>query len=241
MKKRALDYTIALCLSMVMSTSAAWAQPADLPTAEALFAAADRAHGWSALKADLGTIEAHATVTVKDPTGNTAYKTVVRGKTSGNGPGDASFALIRPDGTTVYSETDGVIHRTAPDGTVQQLAPEMAAYVRGHQFHRRTLYPALELATINPEVEEVDFEGRRAFKVTGETQTGATLTYFYDERQKTILGLHLTVQEPDGPHPMSFVLRDWRDVDGSDIFYQIDIQDRSALYIYRFSKILLLP
>ena len=81
----------------------AHAQPADLPSAETLFEAANQAHGWQALKTDLGTIEAHADVTVADR----AYKTVVRGKVSAQALGDATFILIRNNGTSQYSETGG--------------------------------------------------------------------------------------------------------------------------------------
>ncbi|WP_262691865.1 hypothetical protein [Kordiimonas aestuarii] len=237
MRNRAFAYLLMLFSGVFATSSAVSAQPADLPTPEALFAAAAQAHGWDKLKPDLGTIEAHADVTV----GDVAYETIVRGAVTEAGLGNATFTLIREGGTSVYSETNGDIHYTSPDGTVKQLAPVMAAYVRGHQFHRRVLYPTLELATYSPNVEEVEFEGRPAFKVSGQTHAGATLEYYFDERLKTMLGFHLTVQEPDGPHPMSFVLKDWRDVDGSDIFYQIEIVDRGDLYVYRFSKILLLP
>ena len=117
----------------------------------------------------------------------------------------------------------------------------MAAYVRGHQFHRRVMCPALELASYSEDVTETEFAGRRAFKVTGHTHIGAVLSYFFDERSKTVLGLQLTVEEPEGPHAMEFVLKDWRTVGGSELFYRVDIRDRDELYIYRFNKILLLP
>ncbi|WP_417464455.1 hypothetical protein [Kordiimonas sp.] len=213
------------------------AQPAELPTPDQLFMAAEEHHGWDKLKAGITTVEAQASVR----TGERTYKTLVRGRATDEGLSDATFEMTEDDGTVTYGEADGAIWYEGKDGNRRDLAPVMAAYVRGHQFHRRALFPRQELKVIDDTVEEVEFNGIRAFKVSGTTHSGASLAYFFDERDSAMLGYHLTVQEPDGPHPMDFILKDWRTSADQSIFWRIDINDRGTLYVYTFNKILLLP
>ncbi len=228
---------IALLFGVFCLAGTVTAQPAELPTPDQLFDAADEHHGWDKLKAGITTVEAQANVR----TGDSSYKTLVRGRATDTGLGDATFQMIREDGTATYGETDGAIWYEGKDGTRRDLAPNMIEYVRGHQFHRRTLFPRLELETMNNTVDEVEFNGIHAFRVSGTTHSGAALAYFFDERNSAMLGYHLTVQEPDGPRPMVFVLKDWRTSAGQSIFWQLEVNNRGALYTYTFNKILLLP
>lgn len=228
---------IALLSGVFCMTMAATAQPADLPTPEQLFRAAEEHHGWDRLKAGITTVEAKADV----KTGNRTYKTRVHGRATEAGLGDATFEMMREDGTVTYGETDGTIWYEDQAGNRRHLAANMMEFVRGHQFHRRALFPRLELETMNNAVVETEFNGVRAFRINGTTQSGAALAYFFDERDSAMLGYHLTVQEPDGPRPMEFILKDWRTSAGQSVFWQLEVRDRGTLYTYSFSKILLLP
>lgn len=219
----------------------ATAQPADLPTPEDLFNEARYAIGLPQGDSGIGRIEAHADVDVKDPEGDRRYSTRVVGLVGSGALGDASFTMIRDNGTVTYGETDGAIWYEGADGTRRDLVPAMAMYVRGHQFHRRALFPELEFATIDPVVTESEFEGEPVFKVAGTTHAGARLVYYYEQRGKKLIGMHLTVNEPDGPHPMEFTLRDWRTTAGQSLFRRIDVADRGKLFIYRYDRILISP
>ena len=221
----------------ISGPSQVFAQPADLPYATELLRESALALGWQALPGQIGSIEAHAHVTV----GDRAYDTIVKGAVTDSGFGDTTFILAREDGTVTYGETAGTIWYEGKTGTRRELMPEMASYVRGHQFHRRALFPQLELAKIDAQVKEADFDGHRAFKISGTTAAGAALAYFFDQRSKILLGFHLEVQEPDGGHPMDFFLRDWRKSGDQSLFWRVEVLDRGELYTYRFSKILLLP
>lgn len=217
------------------------AQPADLPTPEDLFSESRYAVGLPAGDSGIGRIEAHASVKVTSPDGHQYYDTVVIGALTEEKLGDASFAIIRENGTEIYGETDGVIWHQDTEGNRETLAPAMAMYVRGHQFHRRALFPELELAQIDPVVTESEFEGEPIFKVAGTTHAGARLAYYYEQRGKKLIGMHLTVDEADGPHPIEFALRDWRTTAGQSLFRRIDIRDRGKLYVYRFNQLLISP
>lgn len=226
---------------MTQGTPALFAQPADLPTPEDLFSEARDAVGLPAGDGGIGRIEAHASVKVTSPEGHLYYDTVAIGSVSERKLGNASFAVLREGGSEMYGETDGVIWHEDTEGKRETLPPAMAMYVRGHQFHRRALFPELELAATDPVVTEGEFEGEPVFKVGGTTHAGARLVYCYEQRGKKLIGMQLTVDEPDGPHPVVVALRDWRTTAGQSLFRRIDIKDRGKLYIYRFNRLLISP
>ncbi len=217
------------------------AQPADLPTPEDLFSEARHAVGLPAGDSEIGRIEAHSSVKVTSPEGHQYYDSVVIGALTEKKLGDASFAIIRENGTEIYGETAGVIWHQDTEGNRKTLAPAMAMYVRGHQFHRRALFPELELAQIDPVVTEGEFGGEPIFQVSGTTHAGARLAYYYEQRGKKLIGMHLTMNGPDGPQPMEFALRDWRTTAGQSLFRRIDIRGQGKLYVHRFNRVLLTP
>jgi hypothetical protein len=226
---------------LIAGPTGAYAQPVDLPTPSDLFAEARMAIGLPENHADIGKIEAHAAVAVTDPAGDRRYDTIVVGAVKPNALGDARFTMITAKGSVTYGETDGAIWYEGTDGARRDLPPVMAMFVRGHQFHRRVLFPELELAEVEPEVKEDDFEGEPVFKVYGTTHAGAKLVYYFDQRRKHVVGMHLTVQEPEGPHAMEFTLRDWRSTAGQSLFRRMDVSDRGKLYVYRYGRILISP
>lgn len=226
-----------ICFFVLAATSRAAAQPVDLPTPEALFQEAAEAMGWTSETKDVGRIEAHAHVSVESRT----YETLVNSRVSRPTTGDARFTMVSEDGTVTYGDTDGTIWFEGEDGERRTLSPAMAAFVHGHQFHRRALFPANELETIDPEVTVQEFADELAFTVSGTTPAGARLTYYFSQRSKRMIGFHLVVQEEAGPHPMHFLLKDWRTSAGETLFWRIDINDRGKIYVYRFDRILMLP
>ncbi|MFC4349023.1 hypothetical protein ACFO5Q_14305 [Kordiimonas lipolytica] len=226
-----------ICFFLVLAPTRTWAQPVDLPTPEMLFEQAAKAIGWNSEAKDVGRIEASANVTVEGRT----YDTVVTSGISTPAGGDARFTMISEDGTVTYGDTDGTIWFEGEDGERRTLTPAMAAFVHGHQFHRRALFPASELQTIDREVTIEEFADELAFTVSGTTPAGARLKYFFSQRSKRMIGFHLVVEEEAGPHPMDFILKDWRTSGGETLFWRIDINDRGKIYVYRFNRILLLP
>lgn len=224
---------------LILGPGNAFAQPVDAPTPEQLFSAARAAMGNPA--EGVGSVEAHARVEVTDPEGDYSYRTTVKAAWSAEALGDATFTMIQDSDAVTYGETDGEIWFTGKDGAKRDLVAGMAKFVRGHQFHRRILAPELEFATLNPEVREGEFSGEPVFVVEGVTHAGAQLKYYYHQRTKMPVGMHLTVPEPNGPHPMDFTFRDWRTSAGQQLFWRIDINDRGKLFVYHFDRILLLP
>lgn len=225
------------CFFLVLTTVPAVAQPADLPTPEELFEEAAQAIGWTSDAKDVGRIEASARVTVEGRT----YDTIVNSRVSTPAGGDARFTMIGEDGTVTYGDTDGTIWFEGDGVERRTLSPAMAAFVHGHQFHRRALFPASEFQTIDPDVTIEEFADELAFTVRGTTPAGAQLTYYFSQRSKRMIGFHLVVEEESGPHPMDFVLKDWRTSAGETLFWRIDINDRGKIYVYRFDRILMLP
>ncbi|WP_286830397.1 MULTISPECIES: hypothetical protein [Kordiimonas] len=226
-----------ICFFLAMIPAHAWAQPADLPTPEALFQEAAQAIGWKGDTKDVGRIEAHARVSVEGRT----YDTVVNSRISTPVGGDARFTMVGEDGTVTYGDTDGTIWFESEGSERRTLSPAMAAFVHGHQFHRRALFPAAEFKTIDPEVTLEEFADELAFTVSGTTPAGARLRYFFSQRSKRMIGFHLVVDEETGPHPMDFTLKDWRTSAGESLFWRVDINDRGKIYVYRFDRILMLP
>jgi|GEM_PF-1617600 len=226
-----------ICFFMLSATVRASAQPVDLPTPEALFQEAAEAMGWANEAKDVGRIEAHAHVSVEGRT----YETEVNSQVSSPAVGDARFTMVSEDGTVTYGDTDGTIWFEGQDGERRTLSPAMAAFVHGHQFHRRALFPAGELITIDPEVTVEEFADELAFAVSGTTPSGARMTYYFSQRSKRMIGFHLVVQEEAGPHPMDFILKDWRTSAGETLFWRVDINDRGKIYVYRYDRILMLP
>lgn len=222
---------------LLLNPERAWAQPVDLPTPDMLFREAAEAMGWAKEAQDVGRIEAHAHVSVEGRT----YETLVNSRVSNPAVGDARFTMVSEDGTVAYGDTDGTIWFEGEDGERRTLSPAMAAFVHGHQFHRRALFPANELKTVYPEVTTQEFADELAFTVSGMTPAGARLTYFFSQRSKRVIGFHLVVDEEAGPHPMDFVLKDWRTSAGETLFWRVDINDRGKVYVYRFDRILMLP
>ncbi|NVJ68760.1 MAG: hypothetical protein HWE08_00315 [Alphaproteobacteria bacterium] len=227
-----------LLLAPTALTSAAQAQPAEMPSPEQLFEEADTALGWNAkMKQEIGHIEASAHVSVEGRT----YDTVVNSRINTPAGGDARFTMISKDGTVTYGDTDGAIWFKGEDGEKQPLPDAMAAFVHGHQFHRRALFPRQELATLHDEVSEDYFADERVFVVEGTTRSGAALKYYFSQFTKKLVGYHLVVMEEDGPHAMDFTLKDWRTSGGQSLFWRMDINDRGKLYVYRYNQILMLP
>lgn len=230
---------IALCVGIGIGPASA--QPVDLPTPEALFEAHARAIGVETVVTTGGIIEAYAHVTVTGPEEPYEYDTEVKGTVTPEGLGDASFTMIRDGQSVTYGETDGQIWFEASDGARRDLSPVMAAFVRGHQFHRRVMYPALEFGSLDREVTSSEFGDRPVFKVHGTTPTGAQLIYYFDQREKHMIGFHLTVEQNGQPRPMEFTLRDWRTAGDQSLFRRIDVADADKIYSYRYTRILLLP
>jgi len=212
-------------------------QPADLPTPEALFEAAGAVIGWQTGPAGVGRIEAHAHVTVDD----ISYQTMANAHLVDGYLGNSEFTMIRQDGTTVYSETSGLIRRQTDGGPLVDMPATFASFVRGHHFHYRALFPRFELASVSRDVSDAEFAGERAFKVSGRTRADNLLDYYFDQREKRMLGYRLTIEEPEGPHVIDFMLKDWRTSGGQQLFRRLEIDDRGRLFTYRFSKILVLP
>jgi len=226
-----------VCLALVMVVASGGAHGQPLPTADELYRAHTKAIGFQDALASYGTIVAHAHVTV----GAREYDTEVRAKLSSTRLGDADFTIIRDGVRTLYADKGGVLTGTTGGGAPEALPPTMAAFIHGHQFHLRVLYPALTLVSVSGPVVETIFAGTSAFSVAGKTAHGDDLTYFFDVSNSQMLGFSLTVHEEEGPRPMDFVLGDWCKKDGEKLFWRIEIADKADLYIYEFNKILLLP
>ncbi|NVJ97043.1 MAG: hypothetical protein HWE25_02760 [Alphaproteobacteria bacterium] len=220
---------------LAMLPLAIHAQPMDQPTPQQLFDAAREALGNP--EKGVGLVEATAQVTVDDR----AYKALVSGRFNSDELGDATFTMITPEGTVTYGETDGTIWFESDKTERKDLSPAMAMFVRGHQFHRRLLTPELEFKAINPDVHEDTFAGEKVFVVEGTTHAGARLKYFYHVRTKMPVGMHLTVQDNSGDHPMDFTFKEWRTSADQTLFWRIDINDRGKIFVYKYDRILLLP
>jgi hypothetical protein len=215
----------------------AWpAQAETTPTATELFDRSALYLGSVALEPP-SSIEAHAHVTVGDRT----YDTEVWAAVGGGKLGDARFSIIRDGMKTTYHDENGTLFRTVNDADVKALPPGMYAFVHGHQFHRRILFPALELTSYEKNAVRSSFAGQEAFKVAGRTAGESSLTYYFEPKTGRILGFQLIVQEETGPRAMDFVLSDWRKDGDSTLFWRLEISDKDDLYIYDFNKILLLP
>jgi len=226
-----------ICLGLLICIGAADARAQPVPSAGEIFAAHSKAIGFTGALASYGTIEAHAHVTV----GDREYDTEVRAKLVSKGLGDAEFTIIRDGVRTVYSDKDGVLSATVGGGTPEVLPAGMAAFIQGHQFHQRVLFPALTLASTGSAVTRSVFAGMPAYQVAGKTAHGDDLGYFFDVSNNQMLGFQLTVHEEEGPRPMVFTIGDWSTKGGETLFWRLEIADKTDLYIYEFNKILLLP
>jgi hypothetical protein len=228
-----MKYTSFIFVLLLALQSAAEAQA---PTSDALF---DRSAALlnTPAASSIGTIEAHAGVTVGDRT----YDTIVKASISGDTLGDAMFQIIEAEGTRTYRDTGGKLTGQRGNGELQELPATMTPFIHGHQFHRRILFPKLELASYDTTASEGVFDGKAAYRVNGKTPDGSALSYYFDRTSGFILGFELTVEEETGPRPMTFTIRDWRERAGQSLFWKLEILDKADLYIYNFARILLLP
>lgn len=220
---------------LVMFAVAHAAYGNDTPSPEQLFAASTRLMGFEEDLPAIRSISAEAHVTVEA----TAYDTKVKSIVTAVGFGDTEFSIIRDGVSTRYSDEGGKLLRTVDGQNSFALPAGMAAFIHGHQFHRRTLFPSRELVTTNS-VTEAYFQGKAGYEVSGATAAGR-LSYFFDKKTGFMLGYRLTLQEDAGPHVMEFTLKDWRISDGKSLFWQMEIDDRGTIFTYDFNKVLLLP
>lgn len=211
--------------------------------ADALFDAAAKAIGFEDALISIGSIEAHAHVTV----GERTYDTVVKSAFSAKEIGNTIFTIIRNGSPTTYSDTDGQLTATTGDGVPKPLPAAMRSFVHGHQFHRLILFPKLAQASF--ELGPADlvenslpaFAGPCSRSVIGKMADGSDLTYYFDRSSNRMTGFQLTIYEEGVPRPMSFALKDWRTKGGQTLFWRLEISDKDDLYTYEFNKILLLP
>lgn len=226
-----------ICLVVLMFFGAVGAKAQPVPTADEIFAAHSKAIGFAGAQASYGTIVAHAHVTV----GDREYDTEVKSSVLPDGPGNAEFTIIRDGVSTLYADIGGLLTRTVGGGGAEPLPLGMRAFIHGHQFHRRVMFPALTLASISNPVTRAVFAGVPAYKVVGKTRDGDELSYYFDAAGKTMLGFQLIVTEDTGPNLLEFVLGDWSIKGGETLFWRLEITDKTDLYIYEFNKLLLLP
>lgn len=184
-----------------------------------------------------GRIEAHAHVTV----GEREYDTIVWSTLTEDGLGDASFKIINTEGVREYKDIGGARTLAVDQGDPQALPAGMGAFIHGHQFHRRYLFPEAELASFEPQTTAAEFAGRSSWRIDGSTPDGSLLSYHFDQETRRMLGFQLTVFESESPRPMDFVMKDWRDRDGLPLFWRLEISDKGDVFIYEFNQILLLP
>jgi len=206
------------------------------PTAAELFDHTDKITGTVALSS-ISTIKAYAHVTV----GERSYDTTVNAAIVGGKIGDAQFTIIRDNIATTYSDTKGALEIKVGDTAPKALPASMKAFIQGHQFHRRVLFPRMEFASHTPLSTESEFAGTSSYRVQGKATDGSELSYHFDRNTQRMLGFQLTVMEENGPRPMNFVLKDWRTKAGQTLFWRLEISDKEDLYVYAFNKILLLP
>lgn len=212
------------------------ASTGDTPSADTLFEKAAILLGLND-QANIRRIEAHAHVTV----GAREYDTIVWSVISPEGFGDASFTILEENGTREYRDQGGKLEAIRNNDEPQELPAAMGAFIHGHQFHRRVLFPSLELASYEPDAAESEFDGTASYKVAGKTADGSLLSYHFDRTTSQMLGFQLTVFEDGKPRPMDFVLKDWRRQDDVSLFWRLEISDMGDLYVYEFNKILLTP
>jgi len=227
---------IYLAIFMVFLASAT-AGAQGLPTAEELFAAHTKRLGFEHALASYGTIEAHAHVTV----GDREYDTEVKASVSPAGFGGAEFTIIRGGMPTLYSDKDGALTRTTQGSVPEALPESMRAFIHGHQFHLRVLFPALTFASVSGPVSEAIFANAPVYKVAGKTRQGDDLAYYFDATSTVMLGFQLIITEETGPRPMDFIPGGWSTKGGETLFWRLEIADKGDLYIYEYNKILLLP